>query len=159
MKASIKEWFYGLQPRERWILAGGALAFVVIVLWGFILRPLNAEMARLETAVDAKQRLLIDVARIEGREPSRVASNRLGGDQTLQVIIDSTARSHGLNPTRPRANGPSGVDVSFQGASADALAAWLVVLDGTYGVDVETASFTVTRQPGLVNGQLLLRRL
>jgi len=159
MKAWIKAWFYGLQPRERWILAGGALAFVVIVLWGFILRPLNAEMARLETAVAAKQRLLIDLARIEGEQPSSVTTNRQGNQQTLAVIIDNTARSHGLNPTRTSANGPSGADVSFQGASADALTAWLVVLHGTYGVDVETASFVNAREPGLVNGQLLLRRL
>jgi type II secretory pathway component PulM len=159
MKAWIKEWFYGLQPRERWILAGGALAFVVIVLWGFILRPLNAEMARLETAVDAKQRLLIDVARIEGEQPSSVASNRQGAGQTLAVLVENTAVSHGLNPPRTRANGPSGVDVTIQSASFDALMAWLAVLHGTYGVDVETASFTTAREPGLVNGQLLLRRL
>jgi type II secretory pathway component PulM len=135
------------------------VAFVVIVLWGFILRPLNAETARLETAVTAKQRLLIDVARIEDEQPSSSVRNRQGNDQTLQVIIDNTARSHGLNPTRTRANGPSGADVSFQGASADALNAWLVVLHNTYGVDVETASFVNAREPGLVNGQLLLRRL
>jgi general secretion pathway protein M len=159
MKAWIKAWFYGLQPRERWILSFGAVAFVVIVLWGFILRPLNAETARLETAVTAKQRLLIDVARIEGEQPSSSVRNRQGNDQTLQVIIDNTARTHGLNPTRTRANGPSGADVSFQGASADALNAWLVVLHNTYGVDVETASFVNAREPGLVNGQLLLRRL
>ena len=49
--------------------------------------------------------------------------------------------------------------MTFQGASFDALAAWLVALHGTYGVDVETASFSSAREPGLVNGQLLLRRL
>jgi general secretion pathway protein M len=155
----MKAWFYGLQPRERWILAFGAVAFVVIVLWGFILRPLNAEKARLETAVDAKQRLLIDVARIEGELPSSGGGNRLGADQTLAVIVERTATSHGLNPPRTRANGPSGVDVTIQSASFDALMAWLAALHGTYGVDVETASFTTAREPGLVNGQLLLRRL
>ena len=82
MKAWIKEWFYGLQPRERWILAFGALAFVVIVLWGFILRPLNAEMVRLETAVDMKQRLLLDVARIE----SLVVKEVLGSGTTTPIV-------------------------------------------------------------------------
>jgi general secretion pathway protein M len=155
----MKAWFYGLQPRERWILAGGAVAFVVIVLWGFILRPLQAETARLQTSVDAKQRLLIDVARIEGELPSRSQNNRQGDEETLAVIVDRTAQSHGINPTTTRANGPSGVDVTIQNAPFDSLAAWLVVLHGTYGVDVETASFSSAREPGLVNGQLLLRRL
>ena len=154
----MKAWFYGLQPRERWIVAIGAATAVVIIAWGFIVSPLRAEIATLRTSVDTKQRLLIDVARIEGEQPSSVASNRQGAAQTLAVIIDDTARSHGLNP-RARANGPSGVDVSVQGASFDSLVGWLLVLHGTYGVDVETASFSAGREPGLVNGQLSLRRL
>jgi general secretion pathway protein M len=155
----MKAWYYGLQPRERWILAGGAVAFVVIILWGFILRPLQAETARLETSVEAKQRLLIDLARIESEQPSSVDGNRQGTDRTLAVVVEDTAISHGLGRPATRANGPSGVDVTIRSASFDALAAWLVVLHGTYGIDVETASFTSAREPGLVNGQLLLRRL
>lgn len=154
----MKAWFYGLQPRERLIVTIGAAAAVVIIVWSLIVSPLRTENATLRTSVDTKQRLLIDVARIEGEQPSSVASNRQGADQTLAVIIDDTARSHGLNP-RARANGPSGVDVSVQGASFDSLVGWLLVLHGTYGVDVETASFSAGREPGLVNGQLSLRRL
>jgi type II secretory pathway component PulM len=82
-----------------------------------------------------------------------------GADQTLVVIVDNTARSHGLDLPRTRANGPSGVDVTFQGASFDSLVAWLLVLHGTYGVDVETASFSSGREAGLVNGQISLHRL
>jgi general secretion pathway protein M len=155
----MKAWFYGLQPRERWIVSLGAAVAAVIILWGFIVRPVLAESAALRASVAAKERLLVDVARIEGDQPSSVAANRQGAEQTLVVIIDNTARNHGLNPPRTRANGPSGVDVSFQGESFDAIVAWLLVLHGTYGVDVETASFSSGRAPGLVNGQLLLRRL
>ena len=154
----MKAWFYGLQPRERWIVAIGAAAAVVIIVWGFVVQPLRAETARLRTSVDAKQRLLIDVSRIEGQTPSSVVSNREGAGQTLVVIIDNTARSHGLNP-RTRANGPSGVDVSLQAVPFDSLVAWLLVLHGTYGIDVDTASFSPGREAGVVNGQLTLRRL
>ena len=155
----MKEWFYGLQPRERWIVSIGAVVAVLIIVWGFIVRPLRTEIASLHASVDTKERLLVDVARIEGQQPSSIATNRQGGQQTLMVIIDTTARSHGLSQPRARANGPSGVDVSFQGESFDAVVAWLVLLHGTYGVDVETASFSPGREAGLVNGQLLLRRL
>ena len=155
----MKAWFYGLQPRERWITAVGAAAAVVIIVWGFVLRPLQAETARLQTSVDAKQRLLLDVARIESEQPSRSQANRQGDEETLAVIVGRTAQSHGVNPTTTRANGPSGVDVTIQNAPFDSLAAWLILLHGTYGVDVETASFSSAREPGVVNGQLLLRRL
>ena len=154
----MKEWFYALQPRERWIVSIGAAAAIFIIVWGFIVAPLRAETARLRTSVDAKQRLLIDVARIEAQQPSSVANNRQGAGETLVVIIDNTARSHGLNP-RTRANGPSGVDVSLQGVPFDSLVGWLLLLHGTYGVDVDTASFSAGREPGVVNGQLTLRRL
>lgn len=155
----MRAWFFGLQPRERWIVGIGATAALAIVLWGLVVRPLRAEIAALRTSVDTKQRLLVDVARIEGAQPANAAGNRQGADQTLVVIIDDTARSHGLDSPRTRANGPSGVDVTFQGASFDSVVAWLLVLHATYGVDVETASFSSGRAPGLVNGQLSLHRL
>jgi type II secretory pathway component PulM len=154
----MKTWFFGLQPRERWMVAIGAAAAVIIIVWGFVVVPLRAEGARLRASVDAKQRLLVDVARIEAERPSSAVGNRQGADQTLQLLVETTARSHGLNPPRTRANGPSGVDVTIQSAPFDSLAAWLVALQSTYGVDVETASFTSAREPGVVNGQLLLRR-
>ena len=155
----MKAWFYGLQTRERWIvMAGVALAFIILA-WGGLVRPLRAEIATLRTSVDVKQRLLVDIARLESDRPSTVTGGRQGAEQRLVVIIDNTAQSHGLGSPRTRQNGPSGVDVSFQGVSADALFAWLVVLHDTYGIDVETASFSSARDVGLVNGQLSLRRL
>ena len=155
----MKAWFYGLQARERWIIAVGATAAVIIVGWGFVITPLRAEVAALRTSVDTKQRLLVEVARVEGERPSTVAGGRQGADQTLVVIIDNTARSQQLALARTTANGPSGVNVSFQGASFDSLVAWLLVLRNTYGIEVETASFSSAREPGLVTGQLSLRRL
>jgi type II secretory pathway component PulM len=47
----------------------------------------------------------------------------------------------------------------LQGASFDAVVAWLVALHDTYGIDVETTSFSSAREPGLVNGQVSLHRL
>jgi type II secretory pathway component PulM len=155
----MKAWFYGLQMRERWIVAAGALAALVIVVWGFVMTPLRAEIATLRTAVDTKQRLLIDVTRIENDQPAAIAGNREGAGQALVVIVANTAASHGLDFPTNRPNGPSGVNVSFQGASFDSLMAWLLALHDTYGVDVESASFSSAREVGLVNGQISLRRL
>jgi len=127
---ALKTWYFGLQQRERWIVSFGMAAAVVIIVW-WSMRILGGEMQTLRTAVDTKQRLL----------------------------VSNTAGSYGLEPPRTRANGPSGVDVTVQNASFDALMAWLVALHDMYGVDVETASITNAREPGLVNGSLLLRRL
>jgi type II secretory pathway component PulM len=158
MIARLRELFFGLQPRERWIVAVGAAAAVVIIVWGFVVSPMRAESARLRTSVDTKQRLLIDVQRLEAEQPPPGGTGPQGVEQTLVVIIDDTARSHGLGSPRTRQNGPNGIDVTIQSASFDALMAWLIVLHGTYGIDVETGQLVKAREPGLVNGQLLLRR-
>ena len=155
----MKAWFFGLAERERWIVGVGATVAIAIVLWGFIVRPVRAEIVTLRTAVDTKQRLLVDVARVEVTQPGTVAGGRQGADRTLYVIIDDTASAYGLGQPRARANGPSGVDVTLQSVPFDALVVWLVALQGTYGIDVENASFTNAREPGLVNGQVSLHRL
>jgi general secretion pathway protein M len=155
----MKAWFYGLQPRERWILTAGVAAAVVIILWWLVLLPLAAQTESLRTAVDTKQRLLIEVAQVESTQPGGGAGGLRGTDQTLVVIVSNTAASYGLGQPRTRQNGPSGIDVTLQGASFDALVAWLVALHDTYGIDVETAQFSNAREPGLVNGQLSLHRL
>ena len=155
----MKAWFFGLAARERWIVCVGAAVAVAIILWGFVIRPVRAEMMTLRTAVDTKQRLLVDVARVEVAQPTSVVGGRQGADQTLYVIIGNTAGSYGLGTPRTRSNGPSGVDVTLQGVAFDALVNWLVALHDTYGIDVETASFSSAREPGLVNGQVTLHRL
>jgi type II secretory pathway component PulM len=150
-------WYFGLQERERWIVSVGFLAAVVIVVWWSMTR-VGSEMERLRTAVDTKQRLLIDVARVEATQAPGVVNNPQTSNKPLSVLVSDTAPTFGLVEPRTRMNGPNGIDVTVQNASFDALAAWLVALHNTYGVDVETASFSPARAPGLVNGNLLLRR-
>ena len=154
---ALKTWYFGLQERERWIVSIGVLAAIVIIVWWSMTR-LGNEMQTLRTAVDTKQRLLIDVARVEATQAPGVARNPETNNQPLYLVVDSSAPAYGLQQPRTRTNGPNGVDVTVQNASFDAVAAWLVTLHNTYGVDVETASFSPARAPGLVNGNLLLRR-
>lgn len=155
----MKAWFFGLQPRERWIVGVGAVAAAVIVLWGVVLRPLGSMAAELRASVELKQQLLVDVARVEAAQPGANVETRRGTGQTLLVIVSETAATHGLGQPDTRATGPSSIDVVLQGVSFDSLAAWLVTLRGSYGVDVESASLNSAREPGLVNGQVSLRRL
>jgi type II secretory pathway component PulM len=154
----MKAWFFGLAVRERWIIGVGAAVAVAIIFWGFVVRPLRAEVRALRTAVETKQRLLVDVARVEVAQPTTVVGGRQGADQSLSVVIDNTAAMHGLGQPRTRADGPSSMDVTLQGVPYDAIVDWLVTLHDTYGVDVESASFASGREPGVVNGQVSLHR-
>jgi general secretion pathway protein M len=153
----MKDWFAGLQPRERAIFLGGAIVALLIVFWAGVLRPLHSRSEVLRESVTAKQRLLVNLAQIDGQAVSP-ASAAPGQDQTLVRLVGNSATEHGVALTRQRPDGPDGIQVTFGNASFDTLVTWLVELDSQYAVSVESASFTGTRQPGIVNGQLLLRR-
>ncbi len=154
----MKAWFTNLQPRERWILIAGVVVTIGVVLWAGVLRPLRAQSATLQAAVESKQRLLVDLGRLGASSPA-ARPGAQPSDQTLVVVVDSTAQAHGLRITRSRPNGPSGVEVTLQAVPFDVLVAWLMTLHGTYAVDVESAQLSTARQQGLVNGQVSLHRL
>jgi type II secretory pathway component PulM len=154
----MKDWFLSLQERERVILIGGAATALVIVLWWAVLAPLQSASADLREAVTDKQRLLLDLRRAETLAPDAAAPAAGPGGQSLVVLVESTTQAFGLALPRTRQDGANGINVSFQGASFDALLAWLIELDTTHGVRVESASFSSARERGLVNGQLFLRR-
>ena len=154
----MKDWFLGLQERERLMLLGGAIAALLIVIWTFVLTPLRAESVELREAVTQKQRLWIDLGRVETMRPDAAQAENQTAGQSLVVLVDSTAQSFGLTLRGSRPDGLDGINVTFQGVSFDALLNWLIALETTHGVTVESASFNSARERGLVNGQLFLRR-
>ena len=150
----MKAWFYNLQPRERLILLGGVAAVLLIAVWLGVMR-LHSQTEVLREAVAAKQRMLVDLTRVGVRPagPAPTATN-----QTLVVVIDGSAREHGIVLSTRRPDGPDGVQVAFSNVPFDMLLEWLVALEKQSSVAVESASFTTAKQKGIVNGQLTLRR-
>lgn len=157
----MKEWFMSREPRERAILAGGAVIAAVIIFWSYVWTPLKDGSAELRQSVTQKNALLVDLQRAAALGPvSNGARAPSAGAQSLVVLIDRTAQSPGLagTLTRTRPEGADAISVTFRDSSFDALVAWLVTLQSTHGLTVESATVNGTRAPGLVSGQLLLRR-
>jgi len=154
----MKAWFLSLQERERLILFGGVAAALLIVMWAFVLTPLGNESAALRESVTQKQRLLIDLGRVEAMQLGGSPSPAQEAELSLVVLVDRTAQSYGLALRSTRPDGSDGINVTFEAASFDSLLDWLITLETTHGATVESASFSGTREPGLVNGQLFLRR-
>jgi type II secretory pathway component PulM len=152
----MKAWFLGLQERERIAVLGGAAAVVVIVIFAFVLRPLERGSAVLRDAVSTDRALLLDLARLDAGGATR--ASRSADGQTLMVLITNTAADQGLSFPRTRQDGPDAMNVTFQNASFDSLLKWLVSLETNHGVVVDTASVSSGRDPGLVSGQIFLRR-
>ena len=154
----MKDWFANLQPRERMLVVGGATVALMIVLWLAVISPLLDRSAELRASVEKKQRLLVDLGRVAGMQESRNPRRPGEVPQTLYVLVDSTAKEHGLQLPRTRQDGPDGVNVTLQNAPYDALMDWLITLETEHSVKVESASIAGAREQGLVNGQVFLRR-
>lgn len=156
----MKDWFQGLQPRERAIVGAGAALALVIVVWGLIWNPMRTSTLELQESVTDRTRLLTDLRRAAQLQPGAAAQPQATGNQSLVVLVDSTGRSFGLAGafTRTRPDGPDAISVTFARAPFDALVSWLIDLEQTYGIYVDSASMTGSGQPGLVGGQLFLRR-
>ncbi len=156
----MRAWFDSLEQRERLVLSAGAVLVVLIVAWAVIWAPLRSGAAELDDSVAEKHELLATLQRaraLGGPPPSGVAA---AATQSLVLLVDQTHRAHGLTGTlsRNQPDGTDGIRVTFQAASFDSLVNWLVALQRSYGVAVESANFDGTREAGLVGATLVLRR-
>ena len=156
----MKTWFDSLEQRDRMVLAAGAVLVVLIVAWAFIWTPLRSGAAELDDAVAEKHQLLATLLRAQALSGPAQAGAGAAATQSLVVLVDQTHRAHGLTGTltRNQPDGTDGIRVTFQAASFDALVNWLVALQRSYGVAVESANFNGTRQVGLVGATFVLRR-
>ncbi len=154
----MKEWFMSREPRERLTLSVGTGVVAVIIGWYLVWMPLTNGVENLDAAVDSQTRLLVDARSAAALAPAAGPSERT--DQSLYVVVDRTARDHGVAQalTRTRQDGATGLGITFQAASFDALLSFLITLEREHGVGVESASVSSSREPGLVSGQVLLRQ-
>jgi general secretion pathway protein M len=148
------------EPRERILLGAGGAAAAVILFWALIWYPVASGAARLRASVEHKSALLVDLSRAAAGAPAPKAGAPRASTDSMVVLVDRPSRSHDLAGvfTRTRPDGGDGINVTFQEAPFDALLGWLMALQATYGIKVESASFNSTHAPGVVSGQVLLRR-
>ncbi|NGP54665.1 type II secretion system protein GspM [Thioalkalivibrio sp. XN8] len=159
----MKDWFLGLEPRERVFVGGGAVAVLLLLLWALVINPLQASRAataeRVETKLETLAFLRAAAAELAGAGNMPAAGPELAG-QPLVVVVDRTARAAGLGTalTRNQPVGEDGIRVRLDEASFDAVARWLATLGATAGLSIEAASFDRTPAEGRVNASLVLRQ-
>lgn len=158
----MQDWWEGLQPRERRILICGAVLAAIVLVWSFVWSPLTRATAEMRVAVAQKQRLAIDLQRTATLSGSDQPTRPQGSQPatSLLVLVERTHQAHGLKDTftLTRPDGPDVISIRFQNASFDAMMDWLVMLDNEHNLMVENSQMTKAQQPGLVNGNLVLRR-
>lgn len=159
-----KERFLALQPRERWILAGGTAVLLLIVLYLAVWEPVvDAHRQRVE-ALESSRLLAIRLEQAAA-QVQRSGSRRAGGGNTgrglsLMAAVDQASKQGtlGRSPTRIQPEGDREVRVWFEDVSFDALVRWLWELQLRHGVSVQTLDIEPQSTPGKVNVRMSLVR-
>ncbi len=160
----MNDWFESLQARERVFVVAAAVAIVFAVYWFALWQPLARSEANLSARIDNWQTSLQEMRPLRGRlqagaNPAAAAG---GQNQSLVVIVDNTLRSRDLYSAlqRSQPTNNNGIRVEFDNVAFDDLVLWLGDLDSSYGLNVQTASFSQSssNNPGRINASLTLER-
>jgi general secretion pathway protein M len=156
-------WWNGLQPRERNMLAVGGAICVLLLAWAFVWHPLARARADAHIRADRARGDLAWMRSMTGQanelhaQGARSHVERQG--KSLLALADATARTAGLESALKRVepNGATSVRVSFEAARFDALIAWIEGLTRDYGIEAIDFSADRADGVGLVNARVTLQ--
>ncbi len=157
----MKEWFAGLQQRERLMVMGGAIALALMLFYATIWDPLTGGARAKAEAVSDTQKTLAwmrqaseDVKRL--RPASDQALAQLPAGQSLLGVIDQTAKSSGLGAAmkRVKPEGENKVSVWMEDAAFDDIVRWLETLRRSYGVEIDNIVIDKKNVVGKVDARI-----
>jgi general secretion pathway protein M len=160
VKENLRQWWAGLQPRERLILALGA-GVVTITFVYLLLDPLFRGVSARAQRVAEKEALLADVQRSAARLPRAGGVNKPDAGGTAPVIIaNRTIQAAGLGnylkQAQPSGEG-DGVRVQFEDVPFDTMVLWLSQIATQHGMRIDSAQLDAGNRPGTADARLSLQ--
>lgn len=159
----MKHWWSQRTPRERWVLAGGALLVGALLLYAGLWQPLHTGVEQRRAALQARQDTLAwmrsataQVPELRARRPAIDAEQASG---SLLALLESSARQAGLREriARMEPDTENRVRLSLREAGFDQTVRWLATLENA-GISVQGAQFVSADRAGTVNASLTLGR-
>ena len=159
----MREWFEGLEQRERLLVAIAGALFIIAVIVLFIIRPISSQTSRGLELVDDKTALLEELEQVAqriGPQKSRVSPGNITSTDSLVVIVDQTTRNSGLAAylKRNQPDGASSIRLRFENAPFDNIVEWLADLERNHNLSATTATIDRASGTGRVNCNLTLAR-
>lgn len=158
----MKDWFFGLDPRERLLVGGGAALLALLLFYLMVWSPISGKYSSLKDSVASQQETLAWMQQASGQikalQGSAAGGNARGlGGRSLLAVVDQSARAGGLGTAikRIEPDGTKAVKVWLEGAAFDSLIVWLGQLGKNYRIEPTI----ITLEPvgsGRVNARLTL---
>jgi general secretion pathway protein M len=155
-------WFESLQSREkRFVLAAVGTVTIALLYFG-IWRPLDRNHRDLESSVQVWKSATAEIRPLRTTLQNAGVRTTSGGNDSLVVIVDNTLRQRGLYSSLQRSQpvAQNGIRVEFDNAAFDDLVLWLGDLGQTYGLHLQSGSFSrnASGTAGRVNATVTLER-
>ena len=159
----MKQWFEGLESRERIMLFSGVIVLSVFLIYVLVWPPAHSGYDRLKINISEQRTTALwmqegaaKVKQLKGA--GSIAGKGLGG-RSLLAVTDSTARAGGLAAYMKRIEpeGRNGVRVWFEGVSFDQFVTWLGMLSNNHGINPDSVSMERSGAAGQVNVRLTLQ--
>ena len=157
----MRDWFDALQARERLFVVAAAVVLAIAILYLGLWMPLDRGQKSLTLSVDTWKTALAELRPLKSQLQNAGSAPTAGRNQSLVVIIDNTLRERELYGAlqRSQPTGGNGIRVEFEKVAFDDLVLWLGDLSSRYGLRVQSASFSNSRDSeGRVNSTLTLER-
>ncbi|MGH8193844.1 MAG: type II secretion system protein GspM [Woeseiaceae bacterium] len=160
----MKSWFESLEARERLFVVAAGVMLAIAVFYLAVWMPLDRGERYAATNVEGWRGSLAEIELLKGDLQAAASSDNTQANlnQSLVVIIDNTLRERGLYNSlqRSQPTATQGIRVEFENVAFDELILWLGDLGSSYGLQVESGSFSTTAEDssGRVNATLTLER-
>lgn len=158
----MKDWFIGLESRERAALIFGAAALLLFLFYVAVWQPVFGGIDKLETTVREQRDSIQWMQNAAGevrllQRTSQRGGKNLGG-RSLLAVVDQSARKVGLGPELKRVEpeGSDAVRVWLESAPFDNLILWLGELSSEQGVRVRAITVEGEDVHGRVKSRVTL---
>lgn len=161
----MKTWFTRLAPRERGALVVGSVMIATLIVYAFILAPIDQALAVKRAEVLAQRVLnawLIGVAtetdRLRAKPQRKHAQN---SDESLLAVVDRSALDSNLKSAIQRLipDGDTRLKLWLTPVAFDKVVRWLALLAERYQVEVTALTVSRSASPGLAQIAMTVRRV
>ncbi|CEA02136.1 Type II secretion system protein M [Pseudomonas saudimassiliensis] len=158
----MSAWWAGLAPRERIVLAGGAMLLVLVVLWLMIWEPLAQKREQLRADISALTADLSWMEQVASQVKRRAAqqgsaSNGAAAGGSVLTLVEVSARAAGLRESLERVQPEGqGARLWFNETSFDGLLRWLAELEQRHGLQISQLAVDAGTAPGVVSARVLV---
>lgn len=160
----IKNWYQGLQQRERQLVLAASAVIIITLLYLTIWEPIHQgiekQTQKYQTQIDILDWMQTAAIEVRTLQASGAAKRQTNSSQPVTLLVENSAATAGLKPylSKLESTSEKGARITIDAASFDQLLLWLNTLQSQYGITVSSANLDRNNTPGAVNARMTLNR-